>query len=320
MNYRLQTEHLSDLNFSHSLSRSGTANRNSSLSNSRSNSTSSMSQNDPILTIHKLKNLNLTEKKNLFVENCKKSQETLRTLNENEESSKPEKRKTIMSANERRKLNQNYIEDKLLGIARKDLDRQLSYSQLLIKREKTILMEQLMDTQAVNGACLTTNRFNENSGTSSDFMTNRVRTAISLNDPSMRSIEVELGQQNCNVFDKFIDQKRRNFPGYLKHSNNLKYSLPIYEFDKVIEKIHKVNNLNRKICTKYKTHRKAEQRAQNFMTNKYLFKTFPELSQTILNQPPITTTTTTTKAKKPKETLSKNHHHQIDINLPSIEQ
>ncbi|RNA31733.1 hypothetical protein BpHYR1_013792 [Brachionus plicatilis] len=252
-------------------------------SDNRTSSTMTLSNNLNPIT-NRFRNMNLNEKKGFHVEYFKKSKSG-QCLSEESSSGKDEvkieKKKSLTSPNERRKLNQNNIEDKLLILAQKNLDKRLSYSQLMIKREKALLLEQLMDTQAVNGDNLDREYVMCEFEVRETLSTSRIRTAAHLKDCSTRSIDV--GHQKKNVFDKFIEQKRRNLPSYLKH-NTRQSTASFYDLKKVIERIRRVNSTNRKICSRYQKHCKAEQRAQYYVSNKYLFKTFPELSQTLAAQ------------------------------------
>lgn len=186
---------------------------------------------------NKFTDLNLNKKKGFYVEYFKKANSGQDSGSNKPYSSKEEfkieKKKSLMSPNERRKLNQNNIENKLLVLKQKSLDKRLNYSQLLIKREKILLFEQLMENQAVNSDDLDY----DNSLNDSNFsQTNRVRTAANLKDCSTQSIDMEIGQKNKNVFDKFIDQKRRNLPNYLKH-NTKQTTKSFYDLKKVIGKL-----------------------------------------------------------------------------------
>lgn len=227
MNFKIN--HTNEETFIHNQSTSRSTNRASNHSNL--SNTSSNASNESVIALHKFRNMSLNEKRNLYVENFKQSKTRPSVAATVQNFPLDIKKKNIMSLNEKRKLNQNYVEDKLLLIARKDLDKQLTYSQLLIKREKSILLDQLMETKAVNA---TNVKSKSAVFSASSTLPTRIRTAITYKDSSLKSIEVEPGHQNVNVFDKFVDQKRRNFPGYLKHSNALKYSLPIYDIDQVI--------------------------------------------------------------------------------------
>lgn len=126
MALRLQTEYLNDSNFENCTN--------------VSHNNHSISSEYPI---GKLKNLSLfnnnTEKMNKSsdyhsIANSRTSKETNASSGV-EDVKKDDKRP--MTNNERRKLNLNNVEDKLLSLARRDLDRRLNYSQLLLKREKT---------------------------------------------------------------------------------------------------------------------------------------------------------------------------------------
>ncbi len=55
-----------------------------------------------------------------------------------------------MTSNERRKTNQNNLEDKLLSIRMKELDRQSSNVQQQIKRDRYKLLDQYLDSKAQN--------------------------------------------------------------------------------------------------------------------------------------------------------------------------
>lgn len=179
--------------------------------------------------------LHLNKRKGYYVEYFKKP-DSNKPFSSKEEI-KIEKKKSLMSPNERRKLNQNSIEDKLLILKQKSLEKRLSYSQLMMKREKILLFEQLMETQTVNSDNIdyeNSLNFNES---------NRVRTAANLFDCSSQSIDMEIGFKNKNVFDKFIDQKRRNLPNYLKH-NTKQSTKSFYDLKKVIGKLileYKIN-------------------------------------------------------------------------------
>ena len=55
-----------------------------------------------------------------------------------------------MTSNERRKTNQNNLEDKLLSIRMKELDRQSSTVQQQIKRDRYKLLDQYLESKAQN--------------------------------------------------------------------------------------------------------------------------------------------------------------------------
>lgn len=200
--------------------------------NSASTSSTMVINNNMEFISSKFKRINLNQKKGFYVEYFKKSDSgEYYKPKEERDDIKLEKKKSLMSPNERRKLNQNNIEDKLLVLAQKNLEKRLGYSQLLIKREKILLVEQLMDTKAVNGDNLDREqRLNE-----LDIKQTISGTAASFPDCSSQSIDMEIGHKNMNVFDKFIDQKRRNLPNYLKH-NKKENSKSFYDLKKVIGK------------------------------------------------------------------------------------
>ncbi|CAF0832466.1 unnamed protein product [Brachionus calyciflorus] len=58
--------------------------------------------------------------------------------------------RSLMSDNEVRKINQNYVYDKLLNLKKKDIDKQLRVSMTKLKREKSILTEKFIDLEANN--------------------------------------------------------------------------------------------------------------------------------------------------------------------------
>lgn len=57
---------------------------------------------------------------------------------------------SLMTDNEVRKINQNNVYDKLLNLEKKDLDNQLRFNMIKLKREKSILTEKYIDLQAYN--------------------------------------------------------------------------------------------------------------------------------------------------------------------------
>jgi exopolyphosphatase/pppGpp-phosphohydrolase len=59
-------------------------------------------------------------------------------------------KKVTMTKNERRKNNQNNLEDKMLTLRLKDLERQQTNLQMAIKRERFKLLDQFMDSKALN--------------------------------------------------------------------------------------------------------------------------------------------------------------------------
>ena len=133
--------------------------------------------------------------------------------------------KKIASYNERKTINQNNVQDRLLTIKRKYLDRQLDYNQMQIKRERSLLLDQYLEAKAAN---YNYTRFKSNSenvvddtndAKSSKFyrskFLNNAQSNIDLMPPqSTTNGETDQQQKNVSVSEKFVEQQRKYLPSY----------------------------------------------------------------------------------------------------------
>jgi len=227
----------------------------------------------------------------------------------------------IMTSNERRKTNQNNLEDKLLEIKKKELDRQSANLQQQIKRDRYKLLDQFLDSKAENLNFMKKNLtedlqdmdlktvFNslENStkprlagihsaSKSSSSKPSEKFKLQSILKPKSSNIRVKSASTeshdtqdrfkmnpifniqtffkpndnfNSNVTARFIEQKSKYFPSYLKKAKKTKISVSATEIDKVLEKAAVLNQTA--FCTKHKKHRLAQIKADLYKTSKDLF-------------------------------------------------
>lgn len=175
----------------------------------------------------------------------------------------------LISNNERKKVNLNTKEGRLLSINNKNLDRQLSNSQLQLKKEQKALLDDIIEARAINQRF--TNRKKSISNESNqgsrlnlhnsiekqidrltDRHTEKTLTERSYYTRSVDNFKIETPTPTKpyksyleKLSEKFVEQKLNNYPHYLKKSGKMSNScLVVYDNEKV-EGIHR--NLNLKM-------------------------------------------------------------------------
>ena len=178
-------------------------------------------------------------------------------------------KKLAITQNTRRKNNQNNLEDKILNLKLKDLERQQINLQMSIKRERYKLLDQFMESKAINMSFMQKKipeetdldfrmfkhdpsdfaknlalRLNQDNLTTERYsMTSRSRTSYSSfqQDDLIKwsnFINQPMPAPKPNIFSKiterFIDQKIKYFPSYLRKS---KSSVVTGDVDQALSKI-----------------------------------------------------------------------------------
>lgn len=138
--------------------------------------------------------------------------------------------KMMVTNSEKRKVNENILQDKLLKLARKDLDMQLNRKQAQLKRERVILMDQYLDYKANNYKTLYKKKEFDSFTQSlpNSLVLPSLNNSRSVNSTS--DLKLNVNQEiHYNIYEKFVEQKRKYFPSYLKNTNRLQTSVPVYE-------------------------------------------------------------------------------------------
>ena len=228
--------------------------------------------------MHKLEKTRGCNESSLFMPKTEEPKETedkfilaIKQEKKNNDASNAKKSDTKLpvTLNQRKQINQNCIEGRLLFLATKNLDKQLSTSQMQIKRNRNILLDQYLEAKAVNfntanNNINNNNNTNNNNLTSTSIKANLFGSQSLLSDRnSISSLEnrslterttdffsssgsesfiKELKFENNrlsekpyksyldSITEKFVDQKRTCYPRYLKKSS----SLSSYDVDKVM--------------------------------------------------------------------------------------
>lgn len=132
----------------------------------------------------------------------------------------------MVSSNEKKKMNRVLLEGKLLDLARQDLDKQLERRQSQMKRETAMLMDQYMDHKATNYSTLYKKKeFDE----PFKIIQDQNASSTKLPDNSELHKLIIKEESHYNIYEKFVEQKRKYYPNYLKQPNKFRTSLP--EFD-----------------------------------------------------------------------------------------
>lgn len=200
-----------------------------------------------------------------------------------------------MTKNERRKNNQNNLEEKLLSLKLKDLERKQCNLQQAIKRERYKLLDQFMNSKANNMSYLRksseepesnidlsalqnapryvpktegqdTERFSKSSrsrrNSYSSFDTHDLlKYANFINQPP----PTPKPNNFSKIDERFIDQKVKYFPSYLRKTNTLEATVDI---DTALNRIKNRMSANAQFCTKHKKHRLAQMKADLYNGSK----------------------------------------------------
>ena len=179
-------------------------------------------------------------------------------------------KKMVMSRNERRKINQNNLEDKLLSLRIRDLERQQTNIQSHLKRERFKLLDHFLDSKADNLGYNKRKAEEENEVSVSlvvralkahedakSYRSNLSESTVSLNlnnplfgdnkltlaIPPVLSAITQRAQINnhksnshSNITERFIEQKSKYFPSYLKPRTKLRNSSSATDMDQIISK------------------------------------------------------------------------------------
>lgn len=145
----------------------------------------------------------------------------------------------MLSLNEKKKQNQNFVEKRRVNLARQDLDRQLERKQSQLRREVEMITDQFLDQRAFPGtsfyppSTMTTTRSRKKPTTEMDSSTYEDSSAA-LFKPTQSSGEPSVHFNNDNaeppypkldIYGKFVVQKRKYYPTYLRRPAKLNKSL-----------------------------------------------------------------------------------------------
>lgn len=209
-------------------------------------------------------------------------------------------KKVVMTKNERRKNNQNNLEEKLLNLKLKDLENKQNSLQQAIKRERYKLLDQFMNSKA-NNMTFMQKRQNEdiNLDLSNLRLNQKQLTTIggdSLGDQTERYSKSSRSRNSFSSFhtadllkyasfinqppptpkpnnfskidERFIDQKIKYFPSYLRKT---KSSMVTADVETALNRVKLMSTMNRQFCTKHKKHRLAQIKADLYNGSKEMF-------------------------------------------------
>lgn len=233
----------------------------------------------------------------------------------------------FMSDNERRKMVQNNLEDNLLGILRRNLEDQSSKAQLQLKREKSMLFDQYVETKVINynyaqrrkmldlrakknnedriekidnflvkrqsivsSSKKTESKADHEPETHEEKVVMMVEDTGELKEASTESFNLFSKEEedliskamklNSNLFDRFVEQKRHFMPQYLKQvGKSNKIAMTEEELLRISERAKKRTQKYRNVCSKYKDHRIAEQKAEEYVHQKNVNKDLAEYNE-----------------------------------------
>jgi len=170
-------------------------------------------------------------------------------------------KRTVMSCKEKQSLNQNNIEENLMNMTLRNLNRQFNYNQIQIKREKSVIYDQYLDLKALSmtksksniddldelskneksfATDLNINNNNNNNKSNDDKSTyttqSRSKTAkttissklTASHQSEMRTTQTLINQPIKSYLDsiteRFAYQKMNYYPNYLRKSGKAKSS------------------------------------------------------------------------------------------------
>ena len=127
----------------------------------------------------------------------------------------------MLSSSEKQKQTQNFVEKRQLHLARQDLDRQLERKQCQLRREVEMLTDQFLDQRAFPGSRLYPKR-----------SCKEPLKFMNRDDPGEKikqSEDPEEQYRSLDIYEKFVVQKRKYYPSYLKRPVKLHKSAPRLE-------------------------------------------------------------------------------------------
>lgn len=163
-------------------------------------------------------------------------------------------KRTVMSCKEKQSLNQNNIEENLLNMTLRNLNRQSNYNQIQIKREKSVIFDQYLDLKASSmtksksniddldelskneKSFMTGLNSNNNADKSTTTIQSRSKTAkttissklTASHQSEMRTTQTLIKQPIKSYLDsiteRFAYQKMNYYPNYLRKSGKAKSS------------------------------------------------------------------------------------------------
>lgn len=222
--------------------------------------------------------------------------------------------KLPVSTKTRKQISLNSIEGRKFLLISSSLEKQLNITQTQLKRDKFMLLNQILETKAVNSNLENSENnkkdiFETSFGGSSFNMSHNIfsdRNLVSsfaersfserahalfsqIPELSIKEYknEIKLNEYGKpyksyldSITEKFVDQKRTCYPSYLKKSNNS--SMTTNDVRKLVDRIKNINEMNRRTCSKYRNHLIKLNQAETYNQSKYLVKEFPEITD-ILN-------------------------------------
>lgn len=133
-----------------------------------------------------------------------------------------------MSSNDKtEKQNRMFVEKRQLVLARQELDRQLERKQSQLRREVEMLTDQFLDQRAFDGT-----RMYPKKSIGNPTVRSTKLEPTKPDDPSEKLKESDVPEEqykSLDIYEKFVLQKRKYYPSYLKRPARVNKTAPELE-------------------------------------------------------------------------------------------
>lgn len=144
---------------------------------------------------------------------------------------------------DKEKQNRMFVEKRQLNLARQDLDRQLERKQSQLRREVEMITDQFLDQRAFTGSHMYPKKsyngpmmsLSSSSRSKFDPTAAVVSKSTMSEDPSEKiknSDDPEEQYKSLDIYEKFVVQKRKYYPSYLKRPWRVNKTVPELEGEK----------------------------------------------------------------------------------------